>query len=205
MLGNDIIDLREVLATGQAKRPGFKERICLDMELKPLNTQFSEEYCIWLLWAIKESAYKYYIQAGGQPLFAPKKFQFQPKAIATKLISGLTHTPAGSVHSVVYLSGDYLRAESWSMTLPHPSIHRHLYFLDATTTKGKSKQLKYLIGKQLGAELGYQAEDISIQKDYRQVPYLFHRKQQLPYSISLSHHGTWGLFSYLQENSPSLG
>lgn len=199
MLGNDIVDLREVLSSGQAKRPRFKERICLDIELGPLKTQFGEEYCTWVLWAAKESAYKYYIQADGPVIFAPKKFCFTPTDIRSNLITGYTKTPLERVATDIHLFDDYLLAESYASNLLSPNIHRKIYLLDAPGQKAKSKQLKQLICLQLAEELKDIDGELSIRKDSRQVPFLYQKQERLPYSISLSHHGTWGLFSYLHE------
>lgn len=199
MLGNDIIDIQDVLASGQALRPGFKERICLDTEMSPLVDRFSEEYCTWILWAIKESAYKYYIQAGGAPILAPKKFQFSANLMTPELITGQTKTPVGIIASEVRLRKDYLIAESFSIHSSASTIHRKTCRLDAPKQKEQSRQLKQLIGEHLAEELAVSAEEVSIKKNHRQVPSIYLRKDRLPYSISLSHHGAWGLFSYQTE------
>ncbi len=200
MLGNDIIDIRAVLRSGQAMRPGFRQRICWDTEIKPLQTQFSEEYCTWILWAIKESAYKYYIQAGGPAMFAPKKFRFSVTKMGLDLISGETQTPLGTVASEVCLFNDYVIAESSLIASSFSDIHRLTYLLDAPRQNSKSKQLKQLISTDLAEKLALSPREISIQKDHRQVPFLYYKQQRLPYFISLSHHGAWGLFSYRKEN-----
>ena len=205
MLGNDIIDLQEVLASGQAARPGFRDRICCTGELQALEASFSEEECIWLLWAIKESAYKYYIQAGGTPLFAPKKFRFTPSKLEPDRISGYTQTPNGRVASQVQVSEAYLTAESWSTQFAQTRVHRKIFLLEARGQKDKSQRLKDLVCQQLAASIGEIPEAVSIRKDERQVPFLYRGQEKLPFAMSLSHHGAWGFVSYQQENSPSLG
>lgn len=205
MLGNDIVDLQVVLTSGQAQRPGFQDRISSSSELPPLRSYFDEEHCTWLLWAIKESAYKYYIQAEGQPIFAPKKFRFIAQKLQEDTVEGYTETPVGKVRSTVRLTKAHITAESWSETSSHLGIHRHVYGLSASGQVEKSKQLKRLVCMQWAAAFGKHSEEISIQKDHRQVPYLYDREEKLPYAISLSHHGAWGFFSYQKENSPFLG
>lgn len=205
MLGNDIIDLREVLTSGQARRPNFQDRICRSSEIKPLQACFSTEHCTWLLWAVKESAYKYYIQAGGAPLFAPKKFRFTALRIAPEIVEGYTETPLGKVFSEVQLSTAHLTAESRSIASESAKIHRKIYLLTASKQASKSKELKQLVCQQIAEELGKDSREVHIIKDDRQVPFLYGKERRLPYAISLSHHGVWGFFSYLKENSPSLG
>ncbi|NRB52099.1 MAG: 4-phosphopantetheinyl transferase family protein [Saprospiraceae bacterium] len=201
MLGNDIVDLSEVLGSGQAKRPGFKERICLDAELEPLRTQFGEEYSTWVLWAAKESAYKHYIQADGPVMFAPKKFCFTPTDIRSKRIKGYTMTPLECLTTEVHLFDSFLVAESYTSAASTPSIHRKIYSLDGPGQKAKSKQLKQLICSQLTEEWEGNDGELNIKKDSRQVPFLYQKQQRLPYSISLSHHGAWGLLSYLKRQT----
>ncbi len=205
MLGNDIVDLQEVLASGQARRPKFQARICSAAEVRPLQSWFPDEYCTWLLWAIKESAYKYYIQAGAPPLFAPKKFRFNALNIAAGLVEGYTETPLGKVRSEVKLSVAHLTAESWSISSTKSSIDRKIFPLAASKQIERSRTLKKLICQQWMAEMGSTDEEVCIVKDEQQVPSLYQRGQRLPYAISLSHHGAWGFFSYQKENSPSLG
>lgn len=205
MLGNDIIDLPEVLASGQARRPKFQNRICWASEVEPLQAWFSDEHCTWLLWAIKESAYKYYIQSGGQPLFAPKKFRFKALKIEAGLVEGHTETPLGKVQSEAKLAAAHLTTESWSLASHRSSIHRKIFPLSASKQIDKSSELKYLICQQWMEKFGNNTEAVCIKKDKHQVPHLYQKGQKLPYAISLSHHGAWGFFSYQKENSPSLG
>ena len=99
----------------------------------------------------------------------------------------------------MHLFNNFLLAESYADTLPLASIHRKIYSLDAPGQKAKSKQLKQLICLRLAEELNDCDGGLSIQKDSRHVPFLYQKQERLPYSISLSHHGAWGLLSYLQE------
>jgi len=64
-VGNDIVDLNEVL------HPRFAERICEEGEL---SIMLHKKFSPWLYWAVKESAYKALKKQDFSIVFAPKKF-----------------------------------------------------------------------------------------------------------------------------------
>lgn len=205
MLGNDIIDLEEVLHSGQAKRVGFQERICTLAELSPLQRFFSRELSIWILWALKESAYKCYIQAGGLPVFAPKKFTVAVETISELQVSAHLHTPVGQFKGQIQVNSTYLIAESWRSELALQPIHRGIQILNAKFQKEKSILLKQAFCQHFSKSHQVDIGELEVRKDHLNVPAIYLAEEKLPYTLSLSHHGSWGLFSYRNENSPFLG
>lgn len=205
MLGNDIVDLEQVLRTGQASRVGFRERICTIAELSPLQKHFSTTLSIWILWALKESAYKCYIQAGGLPLFAPKKFTARLESIHEKQLSASLQTPMGAFDSQILVENSFLLAESWRNELPTQKIHRETRILNTSLQKDKSILLKKALCKHFAEMQQLDMDELEVRKNKQNIPTIHLGERKLPYTISLSHHGRWGLFSYRNENSPFLG
>jgi len=206
MIGNDIISLAEVLPHQQALRPGFCDKVCLPEELQPLTTYFSREICIWALWAAKESAYKVYRQAGGSALFAPKKNTFLLHSIHNSQLKGITTTPNGRYHSRILLQTEYIMAESWSANFDQYQIAHKVMAIPNKPYALQSASLKEKVMDWVAQNLGMHAESLSISKSSIGMPYLKLGNKRLDLSLSLSHHGHFGLCSiWVKKNSPFLG
>ena len=75
MIGNDIVDLNVASIESNWQRKGFLSKIfTADEQELILNVKDSFKM-VWLLWSMKESAYKVYEQQYGKRFFAPKKIQ----------------------------------------------------------------------------------------------------------------------------------
>ncbi len=74
MIGNDIVDLQQAAQDSNWKRPGFLDKLFAKEEQFLIASYTSDpELMVWLLWSMKESAYK--INSGLTKLrsFAPIK------------------------------------------------------------------------------------------------------------------------------------
>lgn len=60
MIGNDVIDLKATRVESNWQRPGFLEKLFLPQECELINSYHSPETMIWILWSMKEAAYKIY-------------------------------------------------------------------------------------------------------------------------------------------------
>src|SRR5690606_6113828 len=56
------------------QRKGWQEKIFLDAERAQIGTSKDPEIMVWLLWSMKEAAYKIYHRMHGKRSFAPKDF-----------------------------------------------------------------------------------------------------------------------------------
>lgn len=74
MIGNDIIDLHQSRAENNWQRKGWMEKIFLDTERVQIEASEDPEITVWLLWSMKEAAYKIYHRMNGKRSFAPKDF-----------------------------------------------------------------------------------------------------------------------------------
>lgn len=60
MIGNDVIDLKATRVESNWQRPGFLEKLFTQEEREVINSYHSPETMIWILWSMKEAAYKIY-------------------------------------------------------------------------------------------------------------------------------------------------
>lgn len=58
MIGNDIIDLQLASRQSNWRRKGFLEKVFTSSEREIIKASEEKEECVWLLWSMKEAAYK---------------------------------------------------------------------------------------------------------------------------------------------------
>lgn len=71
LAGNDIIDLQLASRQSNWKRKGYLQKICSEKEQQLIQSSPEPEVMLWLLWSMKEAAYKIYNRLTGIRNFAP--------------------------------------------------------------------------------------------------------------------------------------
>lgn len=73
MIGNDIIDLRQSRIESNWRRKGFIEKLFTDTEKQLITNYHDPEIMVWLLWSMKEAAYKIYNRQTKVREYIPQK------------------------------------------------------------------------------------------------------------------------------------
>ena len=73
MIGNDIVDLAKAAQDSNWKRPGFLDKIFTSEEQFLISSDIQSVCMVWLLWTMKESAYKIESRKSKLREFAPVK------------------------------------------------------------------------------------------------------------------------------------
>jgi len=73
MIGNDIIDLAQSRKESNWQRKGFIEKLFTTDEQQLIKKHDDPEVMVWLLWSMKEAAYKIYNRQTKIREFSPKK------------------------------------------------------------------------------------------------------------------------------------
>jgi len=73
MLGNDIVDLNLAKEQSNWKRKGYLSKIFNEKERALICSTEEADLMVWLLWSMKEAAYKIYNRKTGIREFAPTK------------------------------------------------------------------------------------------------------------------------------------
>ncbi|WP_163407219.1 4'-phosphopantetheinyl transferase family protein [Flavobacterium ajazii] len=73
MIGNDVIDLRQSRIESNWQRKGFIEKLFTDTEKQLIKDYHNPEIMVWLLWSMKEAAYKIYNRQTKIREYIPKK------------------------------------------------------------------------------------------------------------------------------------
>lgn len=73
MIGNDIVDLEQAAMDSNWKRKGYLDKIFNKEEQFLITSDICPAPMVWLLWSMKESAYKIYSRVSKLREFAPLK------------------------------------------------------------------------------------------------------------------------------------
>ena len=91
MVGNDIID-RELAATeSNWRRHGFLEKIFTVKEQKFVASSSNPDLVVWLMWSMKESAYKIVNRRTGVRKFNPNSYEAKLTSVQTDTAQGLVY------------------------------------------------------------------------------------------------------------------
>lgn len=75
MIGNDIVDLVQAAIDSNWKRKGYLDKIFNNEEQFMISSGICPTLMVWLLWSMKESAYKIYSRETKLREFAPLKLK----------------------------------------------------------------------------------------------------------------------------------
>lgn len=192
-LGNDLIDLSALNQHPRAGQDRFRRKILAEEEYGPLLSAGDPATDIWILWALKESAYKCYFQRTGRRFFAPKKFicRWRADAPGEPDWHAEIHTPAGVCYGRVRRTFRYIHALSADKPQQLAAARFQFFYLPGLQAREQSLQLRNRALPWLANCLRLPAEEL-IWENSRGYPRLHSREKVLSTALSLSHHGDWG-------------
>lgn len=71
MIGNDVIDLAAAKTQSNWRRQGFLQRLFSEDEQRSIMSHTEQETMVWVLWSMKEAAYKAWNRQTGTRAFIP--------------------------------------------------------------------------------------------------------------------------------------
>jgi len=189
MIGNDIVDLQHTLKVSDWQRPRFLDKVFTKAEQTIIFSSKNTTQTVWLLWSMKEAAYKLYVQEFGRRFFNPKTFQCE--------LQSLTRG------KVVTKQSNYITISEYNTEYIHTIATKHskdsatfsIFNTNKPTYKFQSRFIKQKLLNHLSK--GAENNTLNIIKDKLGVPQVFNGKEKLPISFSLSHCGKYTAFSIL--------
>lgn len=88
MLGNDIIDRELAMTESNWQRKGWVNKIFTGKEQELIAASAEKELLVWLMWSMKEAAYKIYHRESKEMFYAPHKFSCFDISIKHNIASG---------------------------------------------------------------------------------------------------------------------
>jgi phosphopantetheinyl transferase (holo-ACP synthase) len=216
--GNDIVSLNAINKT-RTNQPGFYSKILADAErvlyreLEPAGISF--ENFVWLLWSIKESAYKYLQRNTPGLVFSPTRFVVQriepPFGYATTNIessetegTGFGNRPV--LKSVITFGSDTLYSKSFiyrelivsvvNVNDDFGKTNWGVKFISSADPAYQSKAVRLFLLGRLNKLL--QLDGLTIDKSPDGIPIVLNHDERIEIPVSLSHHDQWVAYSFQQ-------
>jgi phosphopantetheinyl transferase (holo-ACP synthase) len=118
-VGNDLVDLKAAAAESNWKRKGYLDKVFTAAEQHLINTSETPDVLVWLLWSMKEAAYKVHSRKTGIRSFAPTALACTGLELQDRTATGTvsfdqevyytqTEINESYIHSVAAVSPDLL-------------------------------------------------------------------------------------------------
>ncbi len=195
MIGNDIVDLELAKTQSNWQRKGFLTKIFTSQERQMIEQAKDPFRLVWLLWSMKESAYKCYVQKKKVRFFAPKKFQCELITNSKGLV--LIDNEAYCTHSK--LTNKFILTEANAVL--NKRIENGYFELNYVSSEMTSSIIRHKIKKAISINMKLPVEKFSIKKNALGIPYVYRGTKQLQVSISMTHHGNFGAYSILNQEA----
>lgn len=190
MVGNDLVDLKLAAKQSNWQRKGFLDKLFTPKEQGYILNSNNQFKTVWLLWSMKESAYKAYLQTHGNRFFAPKK-----------LVCNLISKNKGTVlinKMLFFTESEIGDAFIYTMAFTKKYDNRFLtdcFEFDCQDFETQRSQTYHKVLTAFAYKLKFPAAQLKIEKNSQGVPRLFWGEMLLKNSFSLTHHGQFGAFT----------
>ncbi|MDW5289527.1 4'-phosphopantetheinyl transferase superfamily protein [Formosa sp. PL04] len=190
MIGNDIVDLKHTAVGRNWECPRFLEKVFTEKEEALIFSSENRHQTVWLLWSMKEAAYKIYVQEF-------KKCFFNPKRLACELIhenKGIVKIDDIEYFTESTLTEDYVYTIAKQNTIQE--VYTSVYKTKKEGYKIQSDKLKQRFLKSISKRKGLTFQALKVEKTAIGIPHIFYASKQLSIPFSLTHCGRFSGFAY---------
>ena len=190
MIGNDIVDLKNISKRTNWKRPGFIDKVFNENEQRYIRNAKDKDLIVWQLWSMKEAAYKAYVREVGNRFF-------NPRSIACKIISD--NKGEVQINDLIYFTSSELNCNYIHTTASKhiAEIQSSVFKLHNDTYNFQHKMLNQYLLDFISETKNNDSNHLKVVKNKVGVPNVFESNLPLPMQLSLSHCGNYGAFSIL--------
>ena len=187
MIGNDVIDLK-LAEERNPLRPRFLNKVFTGNEQEIIFKDQNTVKQAWLLWAMKESAYKAHQRRFGlRRNFNPLSQECSIISQTPTLASGKVFIGTSTYRITSKLNTRFIH--STATALPE-NLKSRWEIIPA------SEDLKKKLLATLCSSYGWNIKSVRIEKDKNSVPVVTVNNHPVPLAFSLSHHGEFAAFSF---------
>ncbi len=193
-LGNDIVCRSSLSPRAKGLDPRYLTKIFNRGEKKYIRNASDPVKMLAIFWALKEAAYKIYIQQSGKRYFAPKDFVIQ------KHLPNLhfqIQTPKGRQWGQIEVNRDYVHAICRSSKSTYLNKQQmKVVFLGEIPKEHLSQAIKSLLLEEIANFLDLPSQGLHLSFAPNGVPMIFQNGKRLSMRTSISHDGPWGAFVF---------
>ncbi len=189
MIGNDVVDLKQAALDSNWRRPRFLDKVFTAEEQQLIANALDQHQMVWLLWSMKEAAYKLYLQEFGKPFFNPKKLQCRLVSLSEGTVCVFENT----YHIQTEFVEDGLHAIATLKVSTR--TYAKLFLISSASHNVQSQNVREQLLKAVCEQECISVSKLKVLKSNLGIPYLSVDGSRLQQSISLSHHGRYGGFA----------
>ncbi|WGD35878.1 4'-phosphopantetheinyl transferase superfamily protein [Olleya sp. YS] len=190
MIGNDIVDLKQAAKDSNWQRPRFFDKVFTEKEQEYISTSSNQHQMVWLLWSMKEAAYKVNVQQLGKRFFNPKRMECELISLKKGIVS---------IDNEIYFTTSKI-TEEYVYTVAkldeNIEVNSSIFRTENTSYKITSDTLKQSLLKSISETKGLAIQTLQIKKTEVGVPQIFNNSKQLLIALSLTHYGRFSGFAY---------
>lgn len=140
MIGNDLVDLQQAAKDSDWTRKGYLNKLFTASEQLLINAATIQNQMVWLLWSMKEAAYKMHTRDSGLRSFAPSSLQCNNLRLHQDQASGEIHYEGQTYYSLSELNDNYIHtlAASQISTLAQAQVVIKAYDPSDTTYRNEN-------------------------------------------------------------------
>jgi phosphopantetheinyl transferase (holo-ACP synthase) len=173
MLGNDVIDRAAAAKQSNWRRGNYLAKIFTPAEQLQVKMADDPDLLVWLIWSMKEAAYKIINRSDGIRFFNPLAL-----TCSFNMLSG------GAKGTVTYQQNVIATTTLIRKDLIHTvALGNGFSFTDIEVIHG-ANQPAYL------EQFNFDNPTLRLQKDSQRLPEIYHLQKKLKSIATLSHHGT---------------
>jgi phosphopantetheine--protein transferase-like protein len=188
MIGNDVVDLAQAAKDSNWRRPRFLDRIFTAQEQESISNSNNKDQTVWLLWSLKEAAYKAYVQETGHKFFNPKKLRCQIMSST----EGIVEISKRMYRTTSRLTEDFIH--SIASTEAHEQNLNACFPLSKTDHGFQSEAVRSVLIETLSKDKSFRSTNLQVRTDDLGIPSLYSEDIRLSKRLSFSHHGAYGAF-----------
>ena len=192
MIGNDIVDLAQAKQESNWRRRGFLEKVFTAHEQQLIHEAGDPDQMVWLLWSMKESAYKLMVRQTHKRTFAPKKIVCSLSEFSNMTITG-TVVYEEKYQTRSLLTPDYIATTAFPSDSIEVKYTETIVTLSDPTYQTQQRAIREHIKQQSAGLFGVSEKAIQIKKNKIGIPELIVDNSSL-IPLSISHHGFYGAY-----------
>ena len=191
MIGNDVVDLNQAHKDSNWMRPRFLEKVFTQNEQALIFSSKNEHQTVWLLWSMKEAAYKIYVRQFGERFFNPKRLEcaFESKTKGRVVIEDVVYKTTSQydknyVHTIASRLGE-------------KGVKSSCLKIENSSIKLQSQLSRKDVLEAYSKNQNVHNNSVTIKKDTLGIPHFFQNNKKQKETLSISHHGHYCAYAIL--------
>ena len=186
MIGNDVVDLHLAARESNWRRKGFLEKVFNTAEQEIITTSKNKDTRVWLLWSMKEAAYK----AHQREFNLPVRLNWLAQECKLRKFS-LEHASGEvNINGNLYFTTSEITSEFIHTSAEKDKIQGAKKAIFETS----SSEAKAALIKQVSEYFSLDPAQLQLQKDAFGMPFLSFNKTSFFNRFSLSGHGRFSAY-----------